>query len=343
MSGVALGIARVFAGLLVVIVAGYGAGALWYRGLSRAVLRSGLVALWLGAALAGLIGLIWPERIGPGVFAVAGLALATWWASVRPRTDRAWATDVEHQLHVEHNGPQVRLHNVRNFDWRTETDFTPRWETRDYDLDSLVAVDLVVSYWAGPLIAHTLVSFAFADGRHLVFSVEVRRLAGEQFSAIGGLFRQCEVVLVAADERDIVRTRATARGENVYLYRVALPRAEIRALFEAYLDTAGSLATRPRFYNTLTSNCTTLVYDLVKPIVPGLPWNWRLLASGRLPEYLYDLGALDTRVSMEELHRRGHINAAAIASDDNGRASAAFSDAIRRGLPTPEGSAPPPP
>ncbi|MGN8199308.1 Lnb N-terminal periplasmic domain-containing protein [Salinisphaera sp. RV14] len=335
--------ARVVAGLLVLLVAGYGTGALWFRGPNPRALRIALIAAWWAAALGGLAGLIAADRLGPAIFALAGLAFALWWAQIRPRSDRPWADDVARVLHVERHGPQVRLHNVRNFDWRTRDDYTPRWEIRDYDLDQLIAVDLVASYWMGPTIAHTLVSFAFADGRHLVFSVEVRRLAGEDFSAIGGLFRQCELALVAADERDIVRTRTTARREDVYLYRVAMPRHAIRALFEAYLDTADTLEYRPRFYHTLTSNCTTLVYDMVKAIVPGLPWNWRLLASGHLPEYLYDLGALDTRLPLAELRRRGCINAAAIASDSDGHASPDFSDAIRRGLPAPEGAPTPPP
>lgn len=339
----ALVAARVIAGVLIVVIAGYGTGALWFRGPSRLAGRIVLIALWWAAALAGLAGLIMPARPGAVVFAVTGLAFAVWWARIRPRADRPWAADVERMLHVERNGTRVCLHSVRNFEWRSEADYTARWEQREYDLDQLIAVDLVVSYWMGPTIAHTLVSFAFADGRHLVFSVEVRRLAGEKFSAIGGLFRQCELALVAADERDIVRTRTNARGEDVYLYRVALPRTEIRALFEAYLDTAEALEKQPRFYNTLTSNCTTLVYDMVKAIVPGLPWNWRLLASGYLPAYLYDLGALDTRLSQDELRRRGNINAAAVASDIDGRASGDFSDAIRRGLPAPEHSPIPPP
>ncbi|KEZ77764.1 DUF4105 domain-containing protein [Salinisphaera hydrothermalis] len=343
MSAVLLVAARIVAGLLVVLVAGYGTGALWFRGPRPRALRIVLIVAWWAAALAGLVGLIVPDRVGPAVFAIAGLMFALWWAQIRPRSDRPWADDVERVLHVERNGARVRLHNVRNFHWRTRDDYTPNWETRDYDLDQLVAVDMVASYWMGPTIAHTLVSFAFADGRHLVFSVEVRRLAGEQFSAIGGLFRQCELALVAADERDIVRTRTTARREDVYLYRVALPRPGIRALFEAYLDTAETLERRPRFYNTLTSNCTTLVYDMVKAIVPGLPWNWRLLASGHLPEYLYDLDALDTRLSMAELRRRCCINDVAIASDIDGQASPDFSDAIRRNLPAPEGTPAPPP
>ena len=343
MSALALVAARLVAGLLVILVAAYGAGALWFRGPATRALRIGLICIWCLCALAGLFGLALPERLGPAIFALAGLAFALWWARVRPRSDRPWAADVERLLHVERAGSLVRLDNVRNFDWRTRDDYTARWETRCYDLDQLIAVDLVASYWMGPTIAHTLVSFAFADGRHLVFSVEVRRLAGEDFSAIGGLFRQCELALVAADERDIVRTRTTARREDVYLYRVALPPTGIRALFEAYLDTAETLERQPRFYNTLTSNCTTLVYDMVKAIVPGLPWNWRLLASGHLPEYLYDLGAIDTRLTLDELRRRCCINEPAIASDTDGRASTDFSDAIRHGLPAPEGTPPPPP
>lgn len=343
MSAVALIVARVVAGIALIAVAIYGTGALWFRGPASSAWRVLLATLWIALAATGLFGLIdatWP---GPVLFAMAGLGLAGWWARVRPRSDRPWARDVERLVQAERRGSHVRLHNVRNFDWRTRDDYSPHWESRAYDLDSLVAVDLVVSYWMGPAIAHTLVSFAFADGRHLVFSVEVRHLAGREFSAIGGLFRQCELVLVAADERDIVRTRTNIRHEEVYLYRVALPRAEIRALFEAYLDTADALAARPRFYNTLTSNCTTLVYDMVKAIVPGVPWNWRLLASGYLPDYLYKLGALDMRQTMAELRRRGHINEAAIAADIDGRASADFSAAIRRELPAPQEAASPPP
>lgn len=274
----------------------YGVGALTYRGPALPVIRIALIAGWSVMGLAALLALFTARRFYYLPFTIA--AFAVWWATVQPRFDRDWAPDVARQLHVERHGSHVRLHNVRDFAWRTTEDFTPRWQTRDYDLDNLVAVDLIVSYWMGPAIAHTLVSFAFADGRHLTFSVEIRRLAHQQFSAIGGLFRQNELTLVAADERDIIRTRTTIRdGENVYLYRVAMPRDKIRALFNACLDTADELEDEPRFYNTLLSNCTTIIYDMVKKIVPGIPWDWRLILSGYLPNYLYDLGALDTRLS----------------------------------------------
>lgn len=318
----------------------WGAGALWYRGQRW---RGALVVGWSVLYLIGVIGL-WLDSIGwlalPGL---ALLAVLGWWRTIRPAHHRNWAPDIARLLRVEQRGSQVRLHNVRNFDWRSETEFTPRWEVRDYDIDQIVSIDLVCSYWMGPVIAHTLVSFGFADGRQLVFSVEVRRLAGEQFSAIGGLFRQCELAVVAADERDIIRTRSNIRGEDVYAFRVALPRDETRALFNAYLHQAEALIDSPRFYNTLTSNCTTLIYDMVKRIEPRVPWNYRLLASGYLPDYLYDLDALPMQCSLAELRRHGHINARAIASDpapsgegpagQQDQASPDFSRAIRRGLP----------
>src|SRR3546814_1113198 len=107
---------------------------------------------------------------------------------------------------------------------------------------------MLLSYWMGPLIAHTLVSFGFRDGRHLAFSIEIRKERGEAYSALGGFFRKFETSLIAADERDIVRLRSNVRREDVDLYRVALSPSAIRSLFLAYLTEAESLRRRPRWY-----------------------------------------------------------------------------------------------
>ncbi|ROO32941.1 DUF4105 domain-containing protein [Salinisphaera orenii] len=322
------------------LLGAWGSGALWFRGPRG--FAAVLLALWLALTLVALASLLapplrelrWPSLL---VFALVFVALIGWWQTIRPAMDRDWAPDVARLLESERDGDRVTLHNVRNFDWRTREDFTPRWETRTYDLSQLRSADLIASHWMGPAIAHTLVSFGFTDGRQLVFSVEVRRTRESSFSAIGGLFKQSELVLIAADERDIVRTRSNVRGEDVYLYRVALPRAALRDLFLAYLDEAESLRREPRFYNTVLSNCTTIVYDMVKAIVPGLPSDYRLLASGYLPDYIYDLGALDTSRPLAELRARGHINARAVAADVDGHAAADFPRAIRRGVPAPDG------
>jgi hypothetical protein len=174
-----------------------------------------------------------------------------------------------------------------------------------------------------------MVSFGFGDGQYVSFSVEIRRKAGDRFSEIGGFFRQYELSIVAADERDILRVRTNVRGEDGYLYRVRMPTEAARSLFLAYLDIASRLVTRPRFYNTITANCTTIIYRMVDRIVPGLPMRYQLLASGYLPEYLHRLDALSEAVSVDELRRLGRYTARALANVDPDR----FSEDIRRGVP----------
>ncbi|MDX3773821.1 DUF4105 domain-containing protein [Chromatiaceae bacterium AAb-1] len=262
-------------------------------------------------------------------YTTALLVLLGGWLMVTPSHNRIWADDVAQMLQSDIQGNLVTLHNVRNFDWRTETDYTVNWETRQYDLSQLQRVDMALSYWMGPAIAHTLVSFGFSDGRYLTFSIEIRKEQGESFSAVGGFFKQFETSLIAADERDILYVRTNARGEDVYLYNVNMAPADIRSLFLAYLKEAEQLRHKPRFYNTITENCTTIVFRMVQRIVQGLPVDYRLLASGYLPEYLYDVNGLPAGYTMEQLRTQGRITERALAYGNGEN----FSEVIRQGIP----------
>ncbi len=296
-------------------------------------LGTALGVAWLLAALA-MAAQVFRGRVGRRVTWVFGGALlgaAVWWCCLQPRQDRVWADDVAQRLQVvSFDGRHVVLDNVRDFQWRSESDYDARWVRRAYDLDQLRAADLVLSYWMGPAIAHTLVSFEFADGRHVVFSAEIRKERGESFSALGGFFRRFEMTLVAAEETDIIRTRTNARGEDVYLFRLhGLRPAQLKALFAGYIEQARALDAAPAFYNTLTSNCTTVVFDLARHIAPGLPLDYRLLLSGYLDRYAYDQGALQPGFSEQQLRERGAITARARQP----QADAAYSRWIRRGIP----------
>src|SRR5690606_6604561 len=150
-----------------------------------------------------------------------------------------------------------------------------------FNLNQITGVNVITSYWMGPHIAHTLVSFNFADQKPLTFSIEIRKEKDEDFSAIGGFFRKFELSLVPADEADIIYTRSNIRGEQVYFFPVKMSRTEAKALFQEYLSKADDLATQPKWYNTLTSNCTTLVFDMVQAVSQKpLPTDYRLIASG---------------------------------------------------------------
>ncbi|NMK48068.1 DUF4105 domain-containing protein [Achromobacter sp. Bel] len=322
--------ASLLIGIVIALTAAWGALALWMRAPFSPGLRGALTLAWLASSLAAGAALAWPAwQPAWYAFAVAVIALLGWWFTLRPSNDRDWIPEVARQTHGEVDGSQVTLHNVRNFDWRTRTDFTPHWETRRYALDELQSVDVALSYWNRPAIAHALVSFGFGDDRYVVFSVEIRRKQGDRFSEIGGFFKQYELSVIASTEEDSLRVRTNVRGEDGYLYRIHMPLDAARSLFLAYVDSANRLRHTPRFYHTLTANCTTIVFQMARRIVPGLPLDFRQLVSGYLPEYLYDLHVLQGAGDIGQYRRLGRYT-------DRARASptpATFSRDIRQGVP----------
>ncbi|OYU39869.1 MAG: hypothetical protein CFE33_11010 [Pseudorhodobacter sp. PARRP1] len=272
------------------------------------------IAAWAALALAVLAVLILrfgKRRLGWLGLAIAALAVAGWYSTIHPRQDRDWAPDVAHGVTGTVAGDVVTLNNVRNFDWTSDLQGIPHWETRSYDLTKLETVDMITSTWGDPNIAHLIVSFGFQGGDHVAFSVEIRKEKGEVFSSIGGFFRQFELSLIAADEADIVKLRTNFRGEDVHLFPVKLNAEQRRALFLRYTGFGNELAAAPRFYNTVTANCASTVYGLVQVIKPDMPLDYRLLYSGQLPEYIDELGGLPGDTPMDQRRKQAAISAMA--------------------------------
>jgi hypothetical protein len=328
------GILRIVTASLATLLIGFPAAwavlALWYQAPGNHFVKFVILALWVAFSV-GMIFAVWNGRAAVGLiaFAAAFAILLVWWHRIPPTNDRLWSDDVAQMTTGTVDGHLVTLNNVRNFAWRSNTDYTQRWESRVYDLEKLRSVDMVMSYWTGPAIAHMLMSFGFDDGQYVVFSVEVRRLKTGDYSELGGFFKQFELSVIAADERDVIRVRTNVRGEDDYLYRLRMPVEAIRSLFLGYVGEANSLIDSPRFYNTITANCTTLVYHMMKRIVGYLPLNYRILLDGYLPGYVYEVGGLDSRYTLKQLRDMGRITDRARQSGD----SDSFSIDIRRGIP----------
>jgi hypothetical protein len=322
--------ALLLATALLLTPAVWAALALWYQA-PRGPIKVVLLLLWCAFTLGVLIAL-WQGRAGLAFlsFALAFGILLTWWQRITPTNERLWADDVAQITHGTVQGNRVILQNVRNFDWRSNSDYTQRWETRSYDLNQLNSVDMIMSYWDGWAIAHMLISFGFEDGQHVAFSVEVRRQKNATYSELGGFFKRDGLSIIAADERDVIRVRTNIRGEDDYLYRIRMPLPAMRSLFLGYVEQADRLVDTPRFYNTITVNCTTLVYHMMTRIVGYLPWSYRLLFTGYLPAYVYRVGGLDQRFTLEELRALGRITDRAKRSDR----SDSFSHDIREGIPS---------
>jgi Domain of unknown function (DUF4105) len=322
--------------IVMIALTGWGALAIYYSNLAAEGLRQALAVAFglLGAAL-----LVWYlfsiKRIRPLlIFSAAFLLLVAWWSTIPPTQDRDWAPEYARLPHATIKGDLVTIHNIRNFDYRTETDFTPRYYDKTFDLRELDSVDLFASYWMGDAIAHTIVSFGFSGKDFLAISIETRRERHESYSSIAGFFKQYELFYVVADERDLIRLRTNYRKdppEDVYLYRTRAPAANARRIFLDYIREINSLATKPEFYNSLTTNCTTSILTHTRVNPGDVPMSWKILLSGYVPQYLYERAAIDTSLPLEELRRRSHINAAALAADQ----APDFSQRIRAGLPVP--------
>jgi len=316
----ALGV--IFCGLLL-----WSVGALWYDLPGPHALRKTAAAILLLG-----VGFLWfSGRCKRRLTAVAIIAAVMgWWFTLKPTNDGDWQPDVAQTASAVVNGDEVTFHNVRSTDYRTEKDFTPRWESRTVNLSKLAGVDMAINYWGSPYMAHPIVSFQFADAPPLCFSIETRKQVGESYSAIGGLYRQYELIYIVSDESDVIRVRTNFRkNEDIYLYRLNISPAQARERFMEYVTSLNTLHGKPRWYNAITTNCTTSIRSQHNP-KERAKWDWRMLLNGMGDEMLYEQGAFHTGgLSFEELKKRSRINESARAAND----APDFSARIRADLP----------
>ncbi|WP_340123795.1 DUF4105 domain-containing protein [Methylobacter svalbardensis] len=253
-------------------------------------------------------------------YSISFVIILTWWLGINPSNHRKWQTDANKLAYATFAVDTVTVHNIRNFDYRSELDYQPAYYTKTFDLNKLQGIDLFSIYWMGPAIAHTIISFDFGGNDHLAVSIEARKEQGEGYSTIKGFFRQYELVYFVADERDVIRLRTNYRHhplEQAYLYRLQGPIENGRRLFLEYMSKINGLNQKPEFYNTLLDNCTTAIWLRTLTNQEHLPFSWKILLSGYLPEYLYESQRLDTRIPFPELQQQAHINNLAQAADQS--------------------------
>jgi hypothetical protein len=319
--------------VLIAGATGWGALALNFDGPGPDILRTALASAFAAVGLAALMAFLLPRtrRLAAACFAVLFAILLGWWLSIEGSNDRDWQPEVARLPYATFEGDLVTVHDIRNFDYRTETDFTPGYYDKTFNLRGLDSVDLIASYWTGPAIAHLFLSFGFGED-HLAISIEARKERNEGYSTVRGFFKQYELIYIVGDERDLIRLRTNYRKdppEDVYLFRAHGPIENGRRIFLDYMRTINKLREKPRFYNTLTANCTNVIL-LHARMNPGHPpYSWKILLSGYAPEYVYERGKLDTSLPFPELMRRSRVNDAARAAD----AAPDFSQRIRAALP----------
>jgi len=321
---------KVFLRFSLLAMAAWASAAIFYSNLPAA-LRPWVAGIFAISSLIALVGKYSERRTRLGFLTAFALILLCW-LLMPPSNERNWQPDVAKLPWAEIIGEKVTVHNIRNCDYRSETDFTIRHYDKTFDLTRLKSVDLSVVHWGSPSIAHTMLSFGFGGDDVICFSIETRKEVGEVYSTLKGFFRQYELVYVVADERDLIGLRTNYRGEEVYLYRLDIPMDFARKVLLDYLREVNSLKERPEWYNALTSNCTTNIRNHTVPYNPNARFDWRIIANGYVDEMLYERRAISTAMPFAELKQKSLINARAKGLDK----SPDFSSMIRVGLPARE-------
>ncbi len=293
-------------------------GAIYFFGLPGNILPLAAASLFgLGVPLA-LIVLPNRRRTVYGVLALcAGIILG--WSQIKPSHDRNWATSFAQLPRITTEGDLIRVHNIRNFDYRTPEDFTVRYYDKTFDLNKLETADYVLSYWDGnEAIAHTLVSFGFGDGDYLTVSVETRLEQGEPQTNLGGFYKQYELIYILGDERDLLRLRSNFRKEEVFVYPTNFNKKDIRKFFGVIIERINSIANKPQFYNTISHNCiSSLTKDFSKVLEVRDPFNYRWFLNGYSAELMFEHGAINSNGNFADTQRFHHINQY-VQADNNG-------------------------
>ena len=323
-------------GVLISLFTIWGSMAIYYGDSRTSTLQT---VLAVGFALLGVIAVMlllleqWRFR-GIIAYLLIGIVVLFWWFNISASNDRDWIADTAIMPYATVEGDIITMHNIRNFDYTSEFEYTPAYYDKSFNLNELSSVDVVAVYWMGPAIAHTMISFGFNDTDYISISIEARKEKGEGYSSVKGIFRQYELFYVVADERDVIRLRTNYRKdppEDVYLYRLPQDpekKENAKTFFMEYVRKINELKENPEFYNTVTTNCTGNIWLHAQVLPDSVPFSWKVQFSGYLPEYLHEHNKLDSNYSFSELRKRSHINALAQEADQ----ATDFSKRIRANL-----------
>lgn len=221
-----------------------------------------------------------------------------------------WA--VAPQFSFSEDGNLLTIANIRDFEYRSEHDYTPRYRTETYDLRTITGADFAACHWDGmETVCHTMMSFSFADGRHLVVSAETRLPEGEEQTAIGGLYKRYGILYLFGTEEDIFGLRTNYRHEDLMLMPLKASPEHARTMLLNFVALQQAAATNHTAYNTVADNCSTGVINTFRTIAPNMPWYYNLLPihNGDIARVLFKHGVVLTHPgeSFEQFRKRCYL------------------------------------
>ncbi len=210
----------------------------------------------------------------------------------------AWQAPWGKAPQFELSGDTLTIRNLRDFRYRSVDDYDVQYRTETYDLRELESVDLGECHWDGnEAICHTMLSFGFADGRHIVVSAETRLPEGVAQNALGGIYKCYGLIYVFGTENDIFGLRTDHRHEDLVLYPFKVDNAKARTLLMSYIALAEEAEAQQLPYNTVTDNCSSGLVRTFRALAPQMPARYNLLPlhNSSISKLIFEHGGMQAR------------------------------------------------
>jgi len=224
-----------------------------------------------------------------------------------PSHERNWTDDHRVLPQAEVRDEAVTLYGVRNWQYSKEEPVSKEWiDEVVLDPREITAVWFVLEPFAQfEAVGHSFLSFEFSNGEAYSFSVEARREVGEDYSSIAGVFPKYELIYTWGTERDFITRRLVMLDHPVHFYKLKLSPEDSGGLFKTLARATEDLTSTPRFYNTLTANCTNMLAKIINMTYPGrVPYDLSWNMPGFSDSFLFTQGLITSTSSFEELKAR---------------------------------------
>lgn len=296
-------------GLIVACLSLFFAGAIYYwlpwpppvRTLGAILFPLAMLALWNVPGR-----LLWPRR---ALAAAALLVIGAFYFTKTP-VEQNWVPLQAERASAATEGDLITISNFRDAIHKEGASSEPRWITESFDLSKLSGLDLILQpFGNAKALAHVMLSFGFADGRHVVVSMEARQAKGASFDPIAGFFRRDPLYPELGTERDLFFERlARTPPDEIQIYPIRQDPEAIRVYFLRILKFVNESYHQPRFYSTLWESCMTTLINLAPESFASVPWtDMRRWIPGYSLSLFQQMGLVDGHLAADALARKSRL------------------------------------
>ncbi len=230
--------------------------------------------------------------------------------SLEPRNDKVWEENSKILPHFTIATGTITIDNLR--DWRYEKDkvISKNYYSDTFDLDKIEKMYLVFNPFSQfSAIAHSFLVFEFSDGKTVGVSVESRREEGERYSVIKGLFNKYEIWYAYGSVGDLLGAKIFYSDEDLRVYPLIVDKVLVKEVFVDMAKSAKDLESNPKFYNTVTSNCTNVLAQSANNVKKGsIPWDIARVLTGYADNHLYKLGYIENKEPFDVVYDKARVD-----------------------------------